>query len=244
MNFSKRITGLRNAKGYSQEELAKQSKVSLKQIQEIEKGAVNIPIDEIIKLCDFFDVELEWLVLGEGVKVIDSNLIAMIDSGAKGGYLENGHDPEFLTKLEFYRIPGFSAGDHRIFNVHGDSMYPIVEEDDFLVCIKVDNIEELSRGVMVVVVTTHDILVKRIRYIKDGEVMLESDNKDYHPFALKLSELKEVWMVKAKITQSFINRTNEQTGDIFKLQDELKYLKLQFKEFKTELEQIQKNLDH
>lgn len=80
MNFPKRLQTLRKSKGLSQPELAKIIEVSDRSISAWERG-LTLPNTEIaIKLADFFDVSIDYL-LARDKKLhntqLDSNIISI-----------------------------------------------------------------------------------------------------------------------------------------------------------------------
>ena len=63
-----RIRDLREDKDKKQIELAKYLNVDQSTYSDYERGEVNIPIEQLIKIADFYDVSLDYLVGRDDVK--------------------------------------------------------------------------------------------------------------------------------------------------------------------------------
>lgn len=60
--FADRLTDLRHASGLSQEQLGTIIAVSKQAINEIEKGRSTTTLDRAVRLADYFNVSLDYLV--------------------------------------------------------------------------------------------------------------------------------------------------------------------------------------
>ncbi|ACV57523.1 helix-turn-helix domain-containing protein [Alicyclobacillus acidocaldarius] len=65
MTFGERLAQLRRSKGLSQYALAEQLKMTRGQIANYEQGTREPDIETLKKLADFFDVSIDFLVLGK-----------------------------------------------------------------------------------------------------------------------------------------------------------------------------------
>ena len=63
--FSERLGALRRAKGMSQEDLAEKMGVSRQAVQKWESGASTPEIENLVRLGDFFEVSLDYLIKGQ-----------------------------------------------------------------------------------------------------------------------------------------------------------------------------------
>lgn len=63
--YGARIKKLRTSRGLTQEQLAEKINVSIAYISKIEKSQQTGPIELAVALSDFFDVSLDYLVLGQ-----------------------------------------------------------------------------------------------------------------------------------------------------------------------------------
>lgn len=65
MSVGSRIEGLRITKKVNQEELAQYIGVTRATLSRIEKNKFNIDVEKAIKICEYFDVSMEYLYYGD-----------------------------------------------------------------------------------------------------------------------------------------------------------------------------------
>ena len=61
MKYTERIRELRNEKGYTQSQVAKVIRVAQTTYSDYEKGDVRMPIEHIVELARFYDVNLNFI---------------------------------------------------------------------------------------------------------------------------------------------------------------------------------------
>lgn len=234
MSLKDRVKQLRKENHYSQVELAKKLDVSQSVISLIESGNASISLDILKKLSHLFDKSCDWLIYGKGEYTklsTDNAFIPLISIEAKAGYIDNYNESDFVEALDLYKIPGFENGRYRIFEVEGDSMVPTIFSHDKIICECIEDPHGMIEGTLNVVITKKDILVKRVYYSHEdsSKLILKSDNRDYKEMLLKLEDVLEIWEVKAKLTNSFISQSYEQTSRLDKLENEIQQMKDQVK---------------
>jgi len=91
------------------------------------------------------------------------------------------------------------------FEVEGDSMYPIITHDALAFCKQVNVAEEVRFGVtkiakkIYVVSTNNQLLIKYLVRDSDGNLFLESANKDYDNVQIDISEINLLFRVEAAL---------------------------------------------
>src|SRR5690606_31940091 len=111
------------------------------------------------------------------------------------------------VEREWYRIPGYNPSvEHRLFEVEGKSMEPNIFHGDILICQEQKDFKQILDGSVVLLVTKESMLVKRVRLSNDPEVMLfENDNpEEYEVLEFHKSQIKEILMVRGKITNALV----------------------------------------
>ena len=91
------------------------------------------------------------------------------------------------------------------FDVSGDSMEPTLFEGDKVVCSFLEpSLWEsgIKDNYVYVIVTRADIIVKRVNNFIRNDKQLEvlSDNNFYEPYRINMSDVREIWYVRAKIS--------------------------------------------
>jgi phage repressor protein C with HTH and peptisase S24 domain len=193
-------------------------------LSEIMKGRRDVTIELLRKAVEEFDLNPEYLLTGNGpiymseqkkdLKVLtvvtgpnSDERIVHVPKPAQAGYAGHISDPEFFTELPSYSLPDqkFRTGTYRSFDVAGDSMEPTLFEGDQIVCSFVEPSyweSSIRDNYVYVVVTQDDILVKRAQNVlkSEGLIRLMSDNPFYEPYELTPRDLKEIWLVRSKIS--------------------------------------------
>lgn len=67
--IGKRLVSARKAKGYTQEQLASLSNLSIKMISAAENGHKAMRPESIIKLCECLSISTDYLLFGESAKL-------------------------------------------------------------------------------------------------------------------------------------------------------------------------------
>lgn len=158
--------------------------------------------------------------------------VVVVETRAKAGYLGGMGDPEYLGKLPAYRLPYLGMGTFRDFTVEGFSMFNPetgqIMDGSHVIARSID-LEGLRSAHVHVVVTTDDLLIKRI-YREGDTLRLKSDNPDkiaYPDITLRLADVNELWYVERLVTTSIPPRSTT---------DEME-------EMRRALDQMRKELD-
>jgi transcriptional regulator with XRE-family HTH domain len=130
--------------------------------------------------------------------------IAFVPITAQAGYTRSYIDPVFLNQLERFYMPGFPyrGNKYRVFEVDGSSMEPTFKEGYYVVCEKIDKDmwHTMPDYYTYVIITTDQVLLKRIFKKSETQYALISDNEDFFPqFTIKVQDINEIWQVKRKM---------------------------------------------
>lgn len=178
-------------------------------MNDILKGRRDATVEMLMRAAEVFGCNPEYLLLGLGDMFINQEErvypnIQYASTPAYAGELDQYFD-EVSTGSKF-SLPGYddTRGEHRCFDVKGDSMEPSLHAGDKIVCHKVMaaggryNIRENN---VYVVVTSNEILVKRLKdnQATKGSVTMCSDNSFYSDKEIEVDQIRELWMVNMKI---------------------------------------------
>lgn len=124
---------------------------------------------------------------------------------ARAGYLQGYGDEQFIQSLPAYRLPGYSNGTYRIFEVEGHSMFPTLQDSDRVIARWADISDVRDDRVYVLVTRTEGILIKRLinRY-QEGKIIVKSDNNhggEFPTLVLDVDEITEIWYVAERWTR-------------------------------------------
>lgn len=194
-------------------------------LSEILKGRRDVTIELLRKAVEEYNFNPVYLFTGEGTMFItgdenksfrvltvvtdrdDDERIVHVPVPAQAGYAGEQLDPIFMEELPTYTLPDYKykTGTHRSFDVSGDSMEPTLFEGDKVVCSFLEPSyweTSLKDNYVYVIVTRGDVVVKRVfNQIRTGRCLeLHSDNEFYKPFNVPISDVREIWYVRAKIS--------------------------------------------
>lgn len=215
MKLATNIRVLRELKKLSQEALATELDITRARLGAYEENRNEPPIELIIKLADYFQISIDALLRADLRKtnpehlikigsnrtllpiVVDkenNDRIEVVTQKASAGYLNGYGDPDYIEKLPLMNLPFKVTGKHRAFPIKGDSMPPL-KNGDFVIGKYVESITGVKNGNTYVLVTKEEGVVYKRAYKNDNQNLLElhSDNRNYSPYQVRLSEVLELW---------------------------------------------------
>ncbi len=211
--ISKNIRHLRQLKKWSQEQLADELDISRERIGSYEEERCDPPIEVLIKISNLFHIAIDALVkcdlrtfdadtfikIGENrilfpivVDKKNNDQVEVVTVKASAGYLNGYSDPEYIEKLPLMNLPFRVVGKHRAFPIKGNSMPPL-KDGCYVIGKFVESLQDISNGsTYILVLKNEGVVYKRINRLGD-KLELCSDNKDYRPYQVPVSEVLEVW---------------------------------------------------
>lgn len=194
-------------------------------LSEILKGRRDVTIELLRKAVERYKINPVFVMTGEGpmfmteeahnsfrvltivTDIQESEKIVHVPLPAQSGYVAELSDPSFIQDLPTYSLPDYkyNIGTHRSFDVSGDSMEPTLFEGDKVICsfLEPGHWETgLKDNYVYVLVTQSDVLVRRVtnQLGTEEQLLLNPDNDYYAQQRIRLSELREIWYVRAKIS--------------------------------------------
>ncbi len=190
----------------SQEDVAEILHLEKNTISSYETKGANPKIDTLIHIGEIFDVSIDHLLKKDLEKFLNNqeskNLLIPIK--AQAGYLTEHFTDEY-NDLKCLQLPFFTTwSKKRTFQIQGDSMLPLFEDKDYVVCELVDSNKQIKDEDVYVFVSDGDgVILKSVFNDKKREIyQLISFNSKYPPIIRRWEEIKEVWKVRYRITNS------------------------------------------
>jgi phage repressor protein C with HTH and peptisase S24 domain len=233
-------------------------------LSDLLESNLEISHDVIRRTCKLYEINLNYIQTGKGdmfatpagkqdlriltvvTDVHNEERIVHVPVPAQAGYVSELADPVFYSELPTYSLPDFrfSQGTHRSFDVSGDSMEPVMEDGDIVVCSYIEP-NQWMHGIkddhVYVIVTSTDIVVKRIKNLIKSRQCLQliSDNESYRPYMIPVENIREVWFVRMKISPFSHARPfnpledilNSQEKTITEQQEMIRFLKQTIEKF-------------
>lgn len=194
-------------------------------LSEILKGRRDVTIELLRKATEIYKFNPIYIFTGEGAMFMteenhksfrvltivtnseNDERIVHVPVPAQAGYASEITDATFFQDLPTFSLPDYKykVGTHRSFDVAGDSMEPTLFEGDKVICSYIEPIlweTSIKDNYVYVIVTRGDVVVKRVfNFIRQEKCLeLRSDNEAYDPYRISLSDVREVWYVRSKIS--------------------------------------------
>ncbi|MBI3510189.1 MAG: LexA family transcriptional regulator [Bacteroidetes bacterium] len=250
--IGKNLRYLRGIKRWSQEKLAEELKITRARIGSYEEGRCDPPVDVLIRVSNLFHVAVDALVkcdlnsvdpsslmkVGQNrilfpivIDKMNNDQVEVVTVKASAGYLEGYSDPEYISKLPAMNLPFKVTGKNRAFPIKGDSMPPL-KPGAWVIGKFVEHVNDIVNGKTYVLITKEEgVVYKRVhRKNNSSSLELHSDNKDYEPYSVKISDVVELWEFVCALNLS--DRKEEEIN----LESVMQLLR----SMKVEMEQIRK----
>ncbi|AEI51293.1 XRE family transcriptional regulator [Runella slithyformis] len=142
-------------------------------------------------------IHLRILPISVGIDNKDN--VEVVPKKARAGYIGGGHgDVGFISELTRFRLPILPENrKYRMFQIEGDSMYPI-PDGAYILGSYVQNWFSVKENKSYIFITAEDIVFKTVTAVPnvkaaDPAFILSSLNSLYAPYRVKLEEVLEIW---------------------------------------------------
>lgn len=215
--INQRIKDIVSLTGKSVRFVAKEIGISQASMQSCFTGQTKPSFDTLQKLIETYNINPNWLLMGEGemqknnnqiknlnnnhIQItenidIDKNYIALYDFSSTARY---GSFSEMISNekiIEKYIIPDFKNVDWMI-SVRGNSMYPKYSSGDIIGCRVLKESRFIQWGKVYAIATREQgILVKRLQQSEINDcIKAVSDNPNYGAFDIPKNEILGIALV-------------------------------------------------
>lgn len=147
---------------------------------------------------------------------------------AQGSITEGYNDELPFDDMTYINITGYTGKEYRAFKVYGNSMEPLVYNQDIVITKTISQPQEISNDkVYVIVHKTDGIMCKRLYISKKGNefvIQAVSDNELYSPKTYNAQDILEFWHVEV-IIKFNVSKAVPDFQQLQKVEDELQTLK-------------------
>ncbi|MEO0900223.1 MAG: S24 family peptidase [Bacteroidota bacterium] len=109
---------------------------------------------------------------------------------------------DFLRKQPIFSLPLPGLDNAMGFQVSGHDMEELIQPHDYVIGSRIDGYEQLSQGNIYVIITSSQVIVKRLKEIDGRMLTLGSDNPDYGIKGVAIISVKEIWEVRYIVSGS------------------------------------------
>jgi len=187
---------------------------------DIERGRTKLSGQVVTELLRIYNVNPLWLYgfsnqknlnAGKGdvspkvvtIDKMDNENLVLVNQKAAAGYPHNVQDVEWYQQLPAFDLPlpQYRNATYRGFQIEGDSMLPVFQQEDWVLAKATANMNEANNNKIYVVVLPDSVLVKKLQKLPDpSKILLISLNQEYIPFEVNVSDIQELWQVNSKLT--------------------------------------------
>ena len=216
--FGKNIKKIRGVKSLSQQAFAELFNLKRGTLGAYEEGRSEPKIDTIIKIANYFSIEIDTLLTSEltvnellkfkgdlttyadHLKREQFAFIPCITENMCNEYISLYDKEAFIKELPTIQLPVNPSKDFRAYTVsnlemtnHDNGFYP----KDIVIGERVpsDVIKKLNNGTLVFVMTDTKLIFRRL-YMTKNNVILRADHKNIEDEEYPVSEIKEMWRVR------------------------------------------------
>ena len=219
-NLANNLRYLRKQNQLTQEQLAQKLGIKRALIGAYEEGRAEPKLLTLQYFCQFFKVRMDQLVLrdlttekaeaetdaeGRKLRILpipvntedDKELATMVPVKASAGYLNGYGDADYVGALPRFALPFPELPQdrtYRVFQIRGDSMLP-VPPGAYIISEYVQDWNDIRNEECYVLITRDEgVVYKRvINNMREGQLLLKSDNPDYDPYTVAVGRVVEVW---------------------------------------------------
>lgn len=192
MDMGERLKELRLKKGATQEEVGKVINVTKPTIMKYEKGLVeNLKRSSIEKLAKYFEVAPSYLMC------LDENKTDRLGNPVTSipilGTVKAGYDylaqENWIGTIDIETSLVGNGDEYFALKVHGDSMFPVLIEDDIVIIKKQNDFE--NGDIVVAIINGDEATIKKGKK-SDSSILLQPLNSAYEPLIFTKDEAKTI----------------------------------------------------
>ena len=190
MDMGERLKELRLKKGATQEEVGNVIGVAKATIMKYEKGFVeNLKRSSIKKLAEYFNVAPSYLMCLEDKKDELGNPVVSVPllGTVKAGY-DYLAEENWIGTVDIKKQLA-DTGEFFALKIHGDSMSPVLIEDDIVIVRKQDDFE--NGNIVVALINGNEATVKKGKK-NENSILLQPLNTNYEPLIFTKEEMETI----------------------------------------------------
>jgi len=219
-NLATNLRHLRKQNQLTQDQLAQKLGLKRAMIGAYEESRAEPRLLTLQHLCQFFKVRMDQLVLrdlttekpeteadieGRKLRILpvvvsaegDKELGTLVPVKASAGYLNGYGDADFVGALPRFSLPFPELPQdrtYRVFQIRGNSMLPL-PPGAYVISEYVQDWNDIRNEECYILITRDEgVVYKRvINNMREGQLLLKSDNPEYEPYTVPIGRVVEVW---------------------------------------------------
>lgn len=129
---------------------------------------------------------------------------------------------EIIQNLPKYHFPYITTQESRAFQVVSNNMYPLIQENSFVICESTDKNNIFKDNLIVAISSSRGYFIGRVAIVNNeqGHFILASENDIFSTVHLSFNEINELWLVKG-----ILSYTVNHKGLFINISDRLQKIK-------------------
>ena len=248
--FGKNIKKIRTVKGLSQAAFSAIFDLKRATLGAYEEGRSEPKIDTIIKVANYFSISIDDILKkeitvnellqfkGDVARIINKNdeellsSIPLIESKNTSNYAKQYSNVAYINSLPILKVPTDINKNYRAFEVVNLEMstnekgfFPkdiVIGEQ-----LKLKNLQELLNGSLIIAVLKDNVIFRKYYFIEE-QIVLKAEHKSIDDYVFQISELLEIWVVKASFYNRIPDFSNTVEDKLLSMQEEIRKMKSKF----------------
>lgn len=249
VSIAHRLKELRKHLNKTQNEFCANISITQGAYSQLEGESTNISTETAISISNTYNVNLNWLLTGDGEmfhqtgntadhksneavntynsakgqqSLLNDAAVMYVTEAAQAGFIQ-GLNKQQVMELPQFSLPGLEKGNYLAFNIEGDSMYSTLCNGDIVITKEVKTPQLARNGEIYILNTSEGLLVKRIQK-QDTSFLINSDNSFYQQDSIDYKSLRGIYHVKRVISAN-LGPKNQKEIELLALYKEIKELK-------------------
>ena len=157
----------------------------------------SVDYNSIIKICELYEIDLNEIFLNRKKKADFTRETPLVSREVQFQYAAGTDKEALLDILPKYQFP-FVCHDNSIaFQVVGNNMFPVIEENSYVICEEMDFESIVDNTAVVVVSQQKGLFINRIHHVRNAAdtFLLTNENEFYKDLTIRRSEITEIWKI-------------------------------------------------
>lgn len=168
----------------------------------------SVDYDSIISICELYELDLNEILLDRKETGAYEAKTTLVTREVQYQYSKEQDVSTLLDILPKYNFPFVIAEKSRAFQVVSNNMFPVIEENSFVICEQISTNEIKDNSIVVLISQEKGLFVNRIckNKYEEKQFILSSENDFYQEIIIDESEIREVWTVCGLLSYDINNQ--------------------------------------
>jgi hypothetical protein len=158
----------------------------------------------IISICELYEINLNEIFYNSANHIVDnecnSSETPLVCREVQFQYCVDSS--AILENLPKFNFPFVRSENSRIFQVLSNNMFPIIDENSFVICEEITNEEIQENSLVVIVSKSKGLFINRIhRSHNSADIfLLSSENSFFETIKFDKVNMDEIWLIKGIVS--------------------------------------------